>query len=109
MSIKEYINLVDTSSYSKGIISVVLYDSIKDTHLYLFDFNHDEQGNKYATMLNEPINKDLPYVELSTPFIDTIDDYYGSYIPISSSKDIGKHYKTIIKRLKHKEEKLLQS
>ena len=109
MNIKEYINSIDTKAYSKGIISIVLYDSIKDTHLYLFDFTLDEQGNKYCTMLNEPINKDLPYVELSTPFIDTIDDYYGSYIPLSNSKYIGKHYKTIMKRLKHKEEKLLQS
>ncbi len=109
MNIKEYIDLIDTVSYSKGIISVVLYDKQNDTHLYLFDFEYDEQGNKYCTMLNEPINKDLPYVELSTPFIDTIDEYYGSYIPISSSKDIGKHYKSVMKRLKHKEEKLLKN
>ena len=108
MNIKEYIDSIDTASYPEGIISVVLYDSKNDTHLYLFDFSLDEQGNKYCTMLNEPINKELPYVELSTPFIDTIDGYYGSYIPISRSKDIGKHYKSVMKRLKHKEEKLLQ-
>ena len=108
MNIKEYIESIETSVYSKGIISVVLYDSIKNTHLYLFDIVLDEQGNKYCTMLNEPISKDFPYVELSTPFIDTIDKYYGSYSPISNSKDIGKHYKAVMKRLKQKEEKLLQ-
>lgn len=108
MNIKEYINSIDISTYSKGIISVVLYDSIKDTHLYLFDITLDKQGNKYCTMLNESIDVDYPYVELSTPFIDSIDEYYDSYLPLSNSKDIGKHYKTVMKRLKHKEKQLLQ-
>lgn len=108
MNIKNYVDSIDTSSYSKGVIAVVLYDSIKDTHLYLFDFTYDKYGNKYCAMLNEPIDKDLPYVELSTPFIDTIDEYYGSYLPLSNSKDIGKHYKTVMKRLKRKENNLLQ-
>lgn len=107
MNIKEYINLVDTASYSKGIISVVLYDKQNDTHLYLFDFALDEQGNEYCTMLNEPISKDLPYVELSTPFIDVLDEYYSSYRPIRESNNVGKHYKTVMKKLKEKENLLL--
>ena len=106
MNIKEYIDSIDTKAYSKGIISIVLYDSIKDTHLYLFDFTFDEYGNKYCTMLNEPISKDLPYVELSTPFIDSLDEYYGSYSPIKECNDIGKHYKDVMKKLKKKEKRL---
>ena len=108
MNIKEYINSIDTSLYSEGIISVVLYDSQNDTHLYLFDFTFDEYGNKYCTMLNEPISKDLPYVELSTPFIDSFDVYYGSYRPIKDIPYINKHYKTVMNKLKTKEELLLR-
>lgn len=103
MNIKNYIDSIDTESYSEGIISVVLYDKQNDTHLYLFDFTYDEYGNKYCTMLNEPISKDLPYVELSSPFVDMMDYYYGSYVPIKESKDIGKNYKTVMKKLKRKE------
>ena len=103
MNIKEYIDSIDTASYPEGIISVVLYDSQSDTHLYLFDFAFDEYGNKYCTMLNEPISMDLPYVELTLPFIDMMDYYYASYAPIKESKDIGKHYKVVMKRLKKKE------
>lgn len=107
MNIKEYLDSIDTASYSKGIIAAVLYDSKEDTHLYLFDFTFDEYGNKYCTMLSEPINKDLPYVELSLPFIDSLDEYYGSYSPIKDCEDIGKHHKDIRKKLKKKEKTLL--
>lgn len=108
MNIKEYIDSIDTASYPKGIISVVLYGKQNNTHLYLFDFDYDEYGNKYCTMLNEPISKDLPYVELSTPFIDSLDEYYGSYRPIKDSPYINKHYKTVMNKLKTKEELLLR-
>lgn len=108
MNIKKYIDSIDTTLHFKENISVVLYDRNKDVHLYLFNFAFDEEDNQYCAMLSEPISEDLPYVELSLPFINTLDEYYSSYKPIKESKDIGKHYKTIMKRLKQKEEKLLQ-
>ena len=104
MNIKKYIDSVDTSAYKQGIISVVLYDKINDTHLYLFDFTYDEYGNKYCTMINEPMSKDLPYVELSLPFINTLDNYYGSYEVVLNDSNIGKRYTTVMKRLKNKEQ-----
>lgn len=106
--IEKYINSINTSAYKEGIISVVLYDAIKDTHLYLFNFNHDEDGLRYCVMMCEPINEELPYVELSLPYVDQLDYYFKSYIPEKDSKDIGKHYKQVMKRLKLKEEKLLK-
>ena len=101
MNIKEYIDSIDTSSYSKGIISVVLYNKQNNTHLYLFNFTYDEYGNKYCTMLNEPISKDFPYVELSLPFIDSLDEYYKSYSVVKECEAIGKHYKNVMKEIKY--------
>ena len=106
--LKNYIDSIDTSSYKDGIISAVLYDDINDTHLYLFDFEYDEDGNKFCTMMCEPINKKLPYVELSIPFINQLDVYYSNYKIDKDNKDIGKHYKKVMKRLKLKEEHLLE-
>lgn len=108
MSIKEYIDSIDTSLYPEGIIAAVLYDPEEDTHLYLFDFDYDEYGNMFCTMLNEPINKKLPYMEFTLPFIDMMDYYYGYYVPEKDSKDIGKHFKKVIKKLKAKERALLR-
>lgn len=36
-----------------------------------------------------------------------MDYYYTSYKPIKDSKDIGKHYKTVMRRLINREERLL--
>ncbi|MCF0105479.1 MAG: hypothetical protein HUJ53_01825 [Holdemanella sp.] len=109
MRITEYIESLDTYSYKDGIISAVLYDEERDAHLYLFNFKTDEYGRTYCTIMNEPISMDLPYVELSLPFVSLLDEYYSSYVPVHDSTDIGCHYKEIKKRLKKKDAELLDS
>lgn len=106
--LENYFNSIDTSSYKDGIIVAVLYDEINDTHLYLFNFDHDEDGIPNCIMMCEPINKELAYVELSSPYIDQLDVYYSNYKIDRDNKDIGKHYKKVMKRLKLKEEMLLK-
>jgi hypothetical protein len=89
--IEEYVRSFRRKKARRDVIRVVLYDSVFDMYLFLFNFNWKDYS---CTMLSSPGGL-CDICEMFIPFIDQLDHYYGDCTIIKGSVFEGKNYKDV--------------